>query len=154
MEQSGALHWLREANQNIAEAVKDVKHVQRNLVRYVNSDNTEIRSAYNRLRVCIGSIIREIEDLRQTDMESHDPLSLDELNAVVTAVNAELNEELSNLIREGRITPEMGTSLLNDSNYAHDVSLNLIKASQTLFVVPESEPTEDSLEPALADAAG
>ena len=31
MEQSGSLHWLREANQNIVEVVKDIKHLQPNM---------------------------------------------------------------------------------------------------------------------------
>ncbi len=65
MEQSGGLHWLREANQNIVEVVKDIKHLQVNMMRYLNSDNQEIRTAYNGLRVQVVSIIREIEDIRQ-----------------------------------------------------------------------------------------
>ncbi len=61
---------------------------------------------------------------------------------VVDDSHAELNTELSALIREGQITPTMGSSLLNDSSYANDVSLNLIKASQTLFVAHDTELTQ------------
>jgi phosphate:Na+ symporter len=142
MEQSGSLHWLREANQNIAEAVKDIKHLQRNLLRFINSDHQEIRSAYNQLRGRLVLIVREIEDLRREHPASVELLSFDALSMVVDDANAELNRELSELIRAGHITPEMGSSLLNDTSYAHDVSLNLIKVSQTLFVVPEVEKSD------------
>jgi phosphate:Na+ symporter len=142
MEQSGGLHWLREANQNIVEVVKDIKHLQVNMMRYLNSDNQEIRTAYNGLRVQVVSIIREIEDIRQSDRQEVELLSLDALKMVVDDSHAELNTELSALIREGQITPTMGSSLLNDSSYANDVSLNLIKASQTLFVAHDTELTQ------------
>lgn len=142
MEQSGSLHWLREANQNIAEAVKDVKHLHANMVRFLNSENQEIRSAYNGLRVQLISIVREIEDIRRSGHQDVELLSLDALKMVVDDSHAELNTELSKLIREGHITPEMGSSLLNDTSYANDVSLNLIKASQTLFVVQNTTRTE------------
>ncbi|MDP7359863.1 MAG: Na/Pi symporter [Pseudomonadales bacterium] len=142
MEQSGGLHWLREANQNVVEVVKDIKHLQVNMMRYLNSDNQEIRTAYNGLRAQIISIVREIEDMRESDRQEVELLSLDALKMVVDDSHAELNTELSTLIREGQITPEMGSSLLNDSTYATDVSLNLIKASQTLFVVQDTELTE------------
>jgi phosphate:Na+ symporter len=142
MEQSGGLHWLREANQHVVEVVKDIKHLQVNMMRYLNSDNQEIRTAYNGLRAQIISIVREIEDMRESDRQEVELLSLDALKMVVDDSHAELNTELSTLIREGQITPEMGSSLLNDSTYATDVSLNLIKASQTLFVVQDTELTE------------
>jgi len=36
MEQSADLHHLREANQHMVEAIKDVKHLQKNMIRFIN----------------------------------------------------------------------------------------------------------------------
>jgi hypothetical protein len=36
----------------------------------------------------------------------------------------------------------MGTSLMNDSNYVYDISMNLIRAAETLFVGSERAITQ------------
>jgi phosphate:Na+ symporter len=43
------------------------------------------------------------------------------------------NGTLDGLIREQRITPDMATSLMNDSAFSYDIQNNLIAAAEILF---------------------
>ena len=138
-EQSSKIHWLREANKNTVEAVKDTKHLQKNLMRFLASDNEKMRGVYNMIRVQIANIIRELEDMRQTGEGVIDMVSLDALKLVVNEDQEKLNSAMSALIGKRSITPLMGSSLMNDSSYAFDISINLISAAQTLFVSRERD---------------
>ena len=133
-EQSSKIHWLREANKNTVEAVKDTKHLQKNLLRYIASDNEQMRGVYNMVRVQIAYVIRELEEMRESGAGVIDMVSLDALKLMVNEELEKLNNAMSTLISKRSITPSMGSSLMNDSSYAFDVSMNLISAAQTLFV--------------------
>ncbi len=139
-EQSARIHWLREANKNTVEAVKDTKHLQKNLLHYLNSDNEKMRGVYNEVRVQIANVIRELDEMRQTgDVGFIDMVSLDALKLIVNEDLEKLNSAMSTLIGQRSITPLMGSSLMNDSSYAFDISMNLISAAQTLFVARETD---------------
>ncbi len=133
-EENSILAWLRDANREIVEAVKDTKHLQKNLLRYLASDNDAIRNAYNEIRVSIAATVRELESLRQEDDGSViDALALDAVKLSVDQSQERISRLLTELIGRHEITPEMGSSLLNDSNYAYNVSINLVRAAEKLF---------------------
>jgi phosphate:Na+ symporter len=149
MEQSGDLHHLREANQKMVEAVKDTKHLQKNLVRFLVSDRYQIRNAYNRLRLNLVEFLRDLQEIRINDDPHNRLLSLDALKLMIDESRSELNLSVAELVRAGRITPEMGTSLLNDSTYAFSLSSNMIQAAHTLFIEEERELTQAARSVAL-----
>jgi phosphate:Na+ symporter len=91
------------------------------------------------IRVQISYIIRELEEMRRSGEGVIDTVSLDALKLVVNEDQEKLNSTMSALIGQRSITPLMGSSLMNDSSYAFDISMNLISAAQTLFVVRESD---------------
>jgi len=138
-EHSARIHWLREANKDIVEAVKDTKHLQKNLMRYLNPDNESMRRVYNMIRIQIAYVIRELELMRHSGEGVIDQASLDALKLVVNEDHEKLNETMSLLIGEHSITPLMASSLMNDSSYAFDISMDLITAAQTLFVSREND---------------
>ena len=43
------------------------------------------------------------------------------------------NGTLDKLIRKNRISPDMATSLMNDSSYTYDIQRNLINAAEVIF---------------------
>ncbi len=133
-EQSADLQWLREANIHLVEAVKDTAQLQENLIYYVGSDNQNMRAVYNRIRVQIGLIVRDMEEMRAADAGVMDVLSLDALKLLVDEDQNRINQILTELIGKRAITPAMGSSLINDSVFAHDICMNLISAAQNLFV--------------------
>lgn len=138
-EHAATLQWLREANVQIVEAIKDTKHLQKNLQRFMVSNNPDIRHSYNRIRLHIAAIIEEVLDIRQQQDGVMDMLALDALKLTIDEHRNSMADEMTKLIASRKISPQMGSSLLNDSTYAHDVSMNLVLAAQTLFGASEPE---------------
>ena len=126
------IYVLREAARDIVEAIKDVKHMRKNLITYIVSDNPSIKAEYNKIRAQLGEILRELTTLRDAG-EAADLVALDGLRLQMEENDVTLNGDLDRLIREGRITAPMATSLMNDSTYSYDVAKNLIAAGAGLF---------------------
>ncbi len=131
--QSEQLFGLRKAAQNIVEAIKDVKHLQKNLKINIASDNESMRTQYNTVRSQLSSILRELGALRGGDLESADLLTLDEIKVAMKESDILLNGDLDRLIREGSITSLQATSLMNDISYSHGIAANLINVGTSLF---------------------
>ena len=134
MEQSGQIHWLRKANQNIVDAVKDTKHLQKNLNIYAISSNPKMHEAYTKIRVELALLIRELELIRHDNQDENSIFSLDHIRLLMDEHTTNMNEWLANSIREELITPEMATSLMNDVSYATSIYKNLLQMGETLFV--------------------
>jgi len=151
-QQPNELHWLREANRNIIDAVKATKHLQKNMLRYLLSENYHIRNEYNRLRWSISDLLWQLESIRQGDGGDIGILSLDELKLELKSFDIKQSKRLYQLIRENRITPEMGTSLMNDSGYVSSIRGNLIAMAATLFVIESREQSRTERTIALDDS--
>jgi phosphate:Na+ symporter len=143
------LYDLRAAGQNIVEAVKDVKHLQKNLVGFAASDNVSIQREYTSIRFQLATLLRKIEQIRSEDGEDEDmtSLSLDELKVEIERNDILVNGSLDHLIRGNLITADMATSLINDGTYARSVADNLIAMSRILFTPydPGLKELEDDL---------
>jgi phosphate:Na+ symporter len=129
------LFALRTAGRHIVEAVKDVKHMRKNLEIYRFSENKHVRQEYDLLRIQLGNILRELGKLREdsADPENLTLLDLDRLR--VNAENSDIvaNGKLDQLIRDGLITEQMATSLMNDNAYTYEISMKLIEMGGILF---------------------
>lgn len=133
-EHSSGLRWLRNACTRMVEAVKDTPEIQENLIKYMDSENQGLKTLYNRIRLQVGLVIRTLEEMRTSGGSAVDALSLDALKLQVSEERESINDAISDLISKGSITPAMGSSLINDSGFAHDISWNLVEAAQSLFV--------------------
>ncbi|OOZ40750.1 sodium:phosphate symporter [Solemya pervernicosa gill symbiont] len=151
MEQTGKIHWLRNANRNIVDSIKDIKHLRKNLLRFIVTDNATIRGEYNRLRVLVASVLRELDLARRAEGDEMPLLSIDALKLMVEESDDQLNERLVGLLRDERITPAMATSLMNDSGYALDACRNLLEMGETLFVHRDEDVAEAERDVALSD---
>ncbi len=132
-DQANELFRLRAAGRDIVEAIKDTKHMHKNLVRYLASHNPYIRDEYNKIRLQLASVLRRLVEARDN---AHDPtavLELDTLKLEMERNDTTANGQLESLIRDGRITPQMATSLMNDYTYAYDVTRNLVQMGEVLF---------------------
>ncbi|MEO5342986.1 MAG: Na/Pi symporter [Gammaproteobacteria bacterium SHHR-1] len=143
-EQSGALHHLRVANQQLVESIKDVKHLQKNLLHYINGSNLPMRRAYDRLRVEIVEIIRGLQRLQASEDLDGTLLDLDAIKVELRDKKHEFNDTLGELIRSERISPEMASSLMNDTAYFYDIGSGLINAAESLLVSPDPETTKSA----------
>lgn len=135
------LYALRDASRDIVEAVKDIKHLQKNLTRYLSATNPHIREEYNDIRRRLAVLLGDLDALAE-DPESGTLLALDSVRADLFADDALASGSLDRLIRGGHISPEMASSLMNDSSYAHDVASNLIKMAKVIFSPTESTMRE------------
>lgn len=135
MAQSAKLSWLREANKHLVEAIKDTKHLQKNWIRFRTSTNQAAINEYNKIAYQIVLHIQQIENFRHEIEGNELPLlSLDALKAVIKNDDMQMNRAIETLIRERKITPETGSSLINDSAYMRSIKKNLLKAAETLFL--------------------
>ncbi len=135
MTQSSKLSWLREANKHIVEAIKDTKHLQKNWTRFRASNNQTSINEYNKIAYQIVLHIQQIDNFRH-EIESNELplLSLDTLKATIKNDDMHMNRAIETLIREQKITPETGSSLINDAAYMRNIKKNLLKAAETLFL--------------------
>ncbi|MGR9014360.1 MAG: Na/Pi cotransporter family protein [Gammaproteobacteria bacterium] len=135
MPQSSRLSWLREANKRTVEAIKDTKHLQKNWTQSRSSTNQVRIDEYNKIAYQIILHIQKIETLRHEIEGNELPLlSLDALKATIKDDDMQMNRTIETLIRERKITPETGSSLINDSAYMRSIKKNLLKAAETLFL--------------------
>lgn len=135
MTQSAKLSWLREANKHLVEAIKDTKHLQKNWIRFRTSTNQATINEYNKIAFQIVLHIQQIENFRHEIEGNELPLlSLDALKATIKNDDMQMNRAIETLIREQKITPETGSSLINDSAYMRNIKKNLLKAAETLFL--------------------
>lgn len=127
------LYRLRSAGRDIVEAVKDTKHLHKNMVRFMAAGNPAIRNEYNRIRVQLGGTLRRLGEARQ-NIDDASVLSFDALKVEMEEQDSTRNGTLESLIRDDKITTAMATSLMNDATYAYDVAKKLIQVGEVLFV--------------------
>ena len=126
------LFELRRASQRIVQAVKDTKHIQKNIDKFIASDNPDIRKEYNKIRIRIARLLRLIGRLKNGE-EEFDILDLDEIKLASSEGIAATIRKLDKMIRKGKITADMATSLMNDLSYSKSIIKDLIFASKVLF---------------------
>ncbi len=130
---SDQLYGLRQTCRHIVKTVKDIKHLRKNVTRYMIDDDEDIRREYNDLRVQIASLLREIQDLRNTEEHERNVIDLDSHRIAIDEESTVTSGRLDDLIREEKITPVMATSLMNDHSYAHDAVWQLTDIARSLF---------------------
>jgi len=150
-DQYARLYDLRTACRDIVEAVKDVKHLQKNLVEFSTSDNVAIKREYSSIRFQLALLLRKLEKIRIDEDEDVTSLALDELKVDIERSDILAYGGLDSLIRGDLITADMATSLINDNTYLKDVTSNLITMAMTLFTPYEPELKEIKEDMALID---
>ena len=128
------LYKLKLANRDIVEAVKDIKHLQKNLMKYSNSTNKYIKKQYNTIRKDLAELLRNINIIATTDEDDVIILLLSKSKVYTEKYDIIKNGILDNLIRNSLITNEMATSLMNDTMYAYDINKKFIAMAEVIFI--------------------
>jgi phosphate:Na+ symporter len=128
------LYKLKLASRDIVEAVKGTKHLQKNMLKYTSSKNEYIKEQYNDIRKGLAELLRNINSIATTDEEDVISLLLSKAKIHTKRYDIITNGTLDKLIRKGLITNTMATSLMNDSDYANNISKNLIRMAEVLFI--------------------
>ena len=145
-QQSRQAFVLRTSTQHLIEALKDLKHLQKNMVRCLNSPNPYLRGEYVAIRQHLALLLHALHRLALGE-EANPTLALDVLAANVESNDIVGNGTLDRLIRERRISPEVASSLMNDNGYAYDIARNLLTMASAVFM-PQAR-IERQLERAL-----
>lgn len=132
-EEIDQLFRLKLANKDIVEAIKDTKHLQKNLVLYSNDKNEYIRDEYKNMRKDLVVLLRSINTISTTQEEEKVLMLLSKVKLHAQKYDFISNGTLDNLIRNDLITNKMATSLMNDSSYAFDISKKLISMAEILY---------------------
>ncbi|AKF26000.1 hypothetical protein YH65_07375 [Sulfurovum lithotrophicum] len=145
------LYKLKLASRDIVEAIKDTKHLQKNLLIYTNSSNPYIREQYNDIRKGLAELLRTINTIATTEEEDVIMLLLSKAKVHAKRYDIVTNGTLDKLIRKGLITKKMATSLMNDSDYAYNISQKLIAMAEILFIDIRSDLKKLNEEMSVSD---
>ncbi|MFT5855010.1 MAG: phosphate:Na+ symporter, partial [Verrucomicrobiales bacterium] len=130
---SDELFALRAAGRDIVEAIKDIKHLQKNLSRYIGDANANIQREYDQIRLQLASVLRGLDSVRRDGDETATILSLDAQRLAMRESASQLDTRMNSLIRNDQISPAMSISLMNDSGYAVHIAKNLLQMGEVLF---------------------
>ena len=132
-EQIEAIRNILVADRLLVQMVKQMKPLQKNLERYMESENETLRKEYNVLRRRILKVVREIKRIGPSEhLEEH----LDKINnqkSKVEKMDVLLTGHVEDLLVNGEITDEMASSLINDSSNAARITKNLIDIALILY---------------------
>lgn len=124
---------LRAACRHLVEAVKDAKHLQKNLVRHLRSSNPALRGEYAAIRAGLGRLLHQLDELLNLDDAETAAAGIDALESQFESGDIVRTGRLDELIRERRISSENATSLMNDSAYANRIARNLLAMARVTF---------------------
>lgn len=133
---------IQSANKKIIMALKDTKHLQKNISNYMGSDNGYIKDEYNNLRKRIARVLRRLNRLDTEQQSGASVLSFDALKVRLQEESSILHKRLERLIRANHISPEMGISLMKDAIYADEIVGDLIEIGSSLFYCDETDEVE------------
>lgn len=138
---------LKTACRSAVEALKDVKHLRKNLSRSRVSDYEAVTEQYERLRYDLIELIREVTLIRSRP-DKGSLLSVDRARVHLEKADSIGSGELDRLIREQKIPGTVATSLMNDFHYAHGIGRKLI--SMVELLQGASSAGERAIDPELS----
>ncbi|MDD2905056.1 MAG: Na/Pi symporter [Sulfurimonas sp.] len=128
------VYRLKLANRDLVEAVKDTKHLQKNILKYASNPNKQIRDEYLNIKKSLAHLLRYINAAALSEAQDEIVIALAKAKAHIEKHDLLSNGTLDNLIRNQLITNQMATSLMNDSYYAFNIGKNLIAMAEVVFL--------------------
>jgi phosphate:Na+ symporter len=129
-----AITDLKMASRLIVESIKNVRGLQNNVSEYMASTNEPLRKEYNQLRRKISKILRTVYFMKKEKPGKQQLKTLQELKKQARKSDILVDGSLDKMIRKEMITPEMATSLINDSTNIADISKNMIDVAELLYI--------------------
>ena len=149
-QQAQELFALKVACRDFVQAIKHVKHIYKNMGKYTDSENEQIREQYNQLRLCIASVLKLVDLLGVRRRYSHIREHTDQLKQELREQDKQTNTALNELIRSGQVDAYMASSLLNDSAHVHDACTNLIDGAVIMLTRDNQEYHDFDVTPEIA----
>ncbi|MCL7462159.1 Na/Pi symporter [Pseudomonas sp. NW5] len=110
----------------LVDAVKDAKHLQKNLARQLDSPETSVRQAYLELRRHLLWVLREMRTIGLLELPAEALLArLQLFDEQAAQFDAQFRERLFAAVRERQFDGQRASSLLNDLGYASRITQSL-----------------------------
>jgi len=131
--------WLscQVAALQLVDAVKDAKHLQKNLGRYLRKEASPVRDAYVQLRRHLLEALREIRTLNHSELP--DELWRERLNWLderAAQFDGEFRQRLFESVRNQKLDGLQTSSLMNDLGYAS----RIIQSLRNALLIGEAQP--------------
>ncbi len=136
------VYALRDVASDIVQAVKSVKHLRKNILRYTTRPQGTVTELYDGLRTEIARIAVEIRKLDLAAPEDRSALWLDQERVQIEEASRSTTERVDTLIRGGELSAAAATSFLNDSGYAYSAMRDLIEAARICYIERDSAMAE------------
>ncbi len=147
------IYRIKESNRYIVEAIKELNEIQPNLSKYLNSNREAMRDEYDKFRFRIVKVLRQVfkaqlpnleEDLEEGERARLIAEHIEKRSkkfkkyaAMIKEFDVLYNGVLENLIREGEVTSDEASSLLNDSATVANICQSMLKAAELLYMEPD-----------------
>jgi phosphate:Na+ symporter len=110
----------------LVDAVKDAKHLQKNLSRYLREESGTPRGAYVELRSHLLSVLHEVRELGRMDLPEHAwNERLEIFDNMAADFDSHFRQRLFAEVREQRLNGQQASSLMNDLGYASRITQSL-----------------------------
>ncbi len=124
---------LKWANRKMVEVIKEANELNRNVSAYLKGDHPVMAREYDKLRKKMIKVLRLVQAFRT---EKDTDIYFDMMQGLAREARLETeqgNRDIDSLIRSEALTPEMATSLLNDTDNLNDMVQNLIVVAELLY---------------------
>ncbi|MGL4316235.1 MAG: Na/Pi cotransporter family protein [Pseudomonas sp.] len=133
----------------LVDAVKDAKHLQKNLGHYLRQEPSTVRESYVELRRHLLMLLHEIYELARVDMdEAGLSARLRRLDDDAAAADRAYRERLFSLLRQGQLDGLQSSSLMNDLGYVGRIFQSL---RNVLMLAEEQGPLHGLRQVEVAD---
>ncbi|EAR02596.1 Na/Pi cotransporter family protein [Maribacter sp. HTCC2170] len=131
--QNNQISEIIVANRKMVEIIRDVRELNKNVSFYLDSDNEYISKEYDKFRKKIAKVLRVIYLFRTQDEKEQYYSKLILLKQEAKEAMRQGNDSINKLIRDGLITVEMASSLVNDNDNVNDTIKKLIQVAELLY---------------------
>lgn len=136
------VYAMRDVASDIVQAVKSVKHLRKNILRYTIRPQRVVTELYDGLRTEIARIVIEVRKLGMAAPEDRSALWLDQERARIEEDARSTSKRVEALIRNGELSAVAATSFMNDSGYAYGAMRDLIKVARSYYIERDSAMAE------------
>ena len=131
---------IRLACREAAEIIKALATLRPNLNRYMASDNEAMRAQYNLMRKNMAQCVRRMVFIAGIQDQQVAEAALAGTGEDLARQDVLADDTVDRLMRDGAVTPQMATSLMNDSAAALHISKRLHAISEHLAAAQAQAP--------------
>jgi len=121
------------ADRMLVRVVKKMKPLHDNIVRALESNNHSLLHEYNLIRRRILKVMREIHRASNSDQPLRHIRKIEKQRRKAGELDALFSGRIDKLLLEGKITSQMASSLLNDSEEARFIVRDLVDIATLLY---------------------